>query len=481
MVLFRPLRQPLPKPSLSPRSSISNEERNAELLNRATNGFTEDEFARLNSIGRAGWFRQQLVPTGPDTQELQDALASIDTQQFVGAAYYLDNEADKFAALRDVLRSTMSRSVYSKFQLRERMVDFWHDHFSVTANSTGDTRLGHFAYDKDVIRAHVFGNFKDMLQASARSVSMLNYLNGRENVAGSPNENYSREVMELHTLGVNGGYTEQDVVELARCFTGWTYFNLDEPNVAGDFRFRSERHDDDAKTVLGVQIPAGGGVQDGVQMLTFLAEHDDTIDYVSRKLVRRFISESVPEIAVEQVKSAWIRSNGDLRIITAILFSDGLADLVEPWNEPKVKRPFQYFAGLFRAAGIQTSDALDNMRFRLGTMGQPLFDWPAPDGYPDSSAAWSGSAASRWEFAAAIFRGNVSGIDVSNQELVRMQAGVPITELAQRLNILFTGGFSAPSTVTNLQAWIDSRANFGPNDFRDALTVMASSPDFLMA
>jgi uncharacterized protein (DUF1800 family) len=456
-------------------------ERNVDLLSRATNGVTLSELDRLNQIGRQAWLREQLAPTAQDNLVLQRTLAELRSLRLSISDVYAQYGPDPSEAVRDIKQAAIVRAVHSDWQLRERMVDFWHDHFSVAIQTSGRTRLGHHAYDREVIRANVFGSFETMLQASAKSVSMLEYLNGRENVSGSPNENYAREVMELHTLGVDGPYTEEDIAELARCLTGWSFYPLDDASQAGDFWFRDNRHDDGPKTLLGLQIPAGGGQSDGETVLSFLAQHPQTVDFVSRKLVHRFVSETAPESAVDLVKGAWIRGGGDLRIVTAVLFSDEVANAASPWDHRKVKRPFQFAAGLLRALDLRTDNGYKTVMFRLTGMGQDLFAWPAPNGYPDSSAAWSGDLYGRWEFAAGVARGNVAGIVFPDSQLVEIGGGVPTTALAERLSQVLTAGRAEQADVASLQAWIDGQSNFDARDFRDAITVMASSPDFFNA
>ncbi len=469
---------PLKKGSGGPPTQA---ERNVDLLSRATNGVTLAELARLNQMGRPAWLREQLAPTAQDNVVLRRTLAELGSLRLTIPEVYAEYESNAGEAVRDIKQAAIVRAVHSDWQLRERMVDFWHDHFSVAIQTSGRTRLGHHAYDREVIRANVFGNFETMLQASAKSVSMLEYLNGKENLAGSPNENYAREVMELHTLGVDGPYTENDIVELARCLTGWSFYPLDDTSQPGEFRFRDDRHDDGPKTVVGVQIPAGGGVSDGETVLTFLAEHPTTVDFVSRKLVNRFVSEFAPEAAVDLVKAAWVRGGGDLGIVTAVLFSDEVADAATPWNDRKVKRPFQFAVSLLRALDLRSDNSYRNVMFRLTGMGQDIFGWPAPNGYPDSSAVWSGDLYGRWDYAADVVRGGFAGIVFPDSKLDEIGGGVPTTALAERLAQVLTAGRAEPANVASLQAWIDGQSNFDARDFRDAITVMASSPDFFNA
>ena len=455
-------------------------DRNADFLNRATFGYTLEEHDRLNAMGRAAWVTQQLSPTLQDNLIAMRSFAPTPIVRYSGQAYYEQYASTASLAAREFSQATIIRAVHSTWQLRERMVDFWHDHFSVSLGTSPPTRLGHHEYDRSVIRAHVFGRFEDMLLGTAKSMSMLEYLNGDENTATGPNENYAREVMELHTLGVNGPYSEADVQELARCLTGWTYWNQFDDTNAGQFRFRAERHDVEAKVFLGIQIPAGGGVNDGEIALRELSSHPSTVDFIARKLARRFLSEDAPEAVIDALKDAWNQSGGNLRTVTEVLFSDRLSDLAEPWNHRKVKRPFQFAAGLIRALGGRSDNGYRPLYNRMDDMGQALFGWPAPNGYPDSSAAWSGDLYTRWRFASDFTRDRLDGMRLPDSRLDQLRDGVPISQLAARLDLLLTGGRSAPAGIQEIQDWIDSRGNFNTRDFRDALGMIASGPDFFL-
>ena len=458
----------------------NEEDRNADFLNRATFGYQLEEHDRLNAIGRSAWVAEQLSPTVMDNVVTMRSLAPTPVVRYAGQAYFNEYADNPGGAAREIAQAALVRAIHSKWQLRERMVDFWHDHFSVSLSTSTQTRLGHHEYDRTVIRAHVFGSFEDMLLGSAKSMSMLDYLNGDQNTLTGPNENYAREVMELHTIGVNGPYTETDVQELARCLTGWTYWKQNEDSHAGQFRFRPERHDTDAKVFLGIQIQAGGDVSDGEIALSELGSHPSTVDFISRKLARRFLSEDAPEVVIDALKDAWNQSGGDLSSVTEVLFSDSVADLAEPWNHRKVKRPFQFAAGLVRALGVRSDNAYRPLFNRMDDMGQPLYGWPAPNGYPDSSAAWSGDLYTRWRFASDFTRNLMNGMRLPDSRLVQLRGGVPLTELAERIDLLLTGGRSAPAGVQEVQDWIDGRGNFGTRDFRDAIGMIASGPDFFL-
>ena len=211
---------------------------------------------------------------------------------------------------RDLAEAKVLRAVYSERQLEEVLDDFWFNHFNVFFDKGADRYLV-TAYERDAIRPHVLGKFRDLLEATAKSPAMLFYLDNWQSVgpdAPQPrqarqarrglNENYGRELMELHTLGVNGGYTQKDVTEVARCFTGWTIYR---PQMGGGFFFNARLHDNGEKVVLGVTIPAGGGMADGEKVLDILAHHPSTAHFISRELAQRFVADDPPEALVDRM------------------------------------------------------------------------------------------------------------------------------------------------------------------------------------
>ncbi len=217
----------------------------------------------------------------------------------------------------------MLRAVYSNRQLEEQLDDFWFNHFNVFADKGADRYLV-TEYERDAIRPHVLGKFRDLLEATAKSPAMLFYLDNWQSVgpnAPQPrgqgnkakrglNENYGRELMELHTLGVDGGYTQKDVTEVARCFTGWT---INQPQRGGKFVFNPRLHDNGEKVVLGVTIPAGGGESDGEKVLDILAHHPATAHFISKKLAMRFVADDPPAALVDRMAETFLKTDGDIR------------------------------------------------------------------------------------------------------------------------------------------------------------------------
>jgi uncharacterized protein (DUF1800 family) len=257
-----------------------------------------------------------------------------------------------------------------------------------------------------------------MVKSSAQSPAMLAYLDNQLNTSAGPNENYARELMELHTLGVGGGYTQRDVQEVARCFTGWTY-ETRYLKARGKFRFDETRHDFGEKVVLGQRIPKGGGIEDGLRVIEILAVHPSAAKFVTRKLCRYFAGDDSLPVQKEAEK-VFLASKGDLGAVTqTILFSK---DLLE--GPPIVKRPFDYVVSAIRGLGGQT-DGNAALQWHLAAMGQPLYQWPMPDGYPDATEAWTGSLLARWNFAAALVHGQIRGTSVPVGEILKRSEGTP--------------------------------------------------------
>ena len=263
-----------------------------------------------------------------------------------------------------------------------------------------------------MVRTHALGKFPELLNASAHSPAMLFYLNNDANKSGVPNENYARELMELHTLGVHGGYTQKDVLEVARCFTGWTIEGR-FLRRRGTFVFDAKQHDNGAKTVLGTRIAPGGGEKDARQVLALLAKHPATANFISGKISRYFLGDDAEKWTGKLAK-IYQQTNGDIpAMLRPLLLSDELRD-----SPPILKRPFDFLVSSLRALNADT-DGGRGVQEHLASMGQPLYQWPMPDGYPDRTAAWTGSLLARWNFALALCGGDVDGTSLDLPKLLR--------------------------------------------------------------
>jgi len=386
-------------------------------MNRASFGIRQSDFVRASLTGIDVWIEQQLNPESLDDSVLDAAIAanlkSIAMSGVELMAAYPPADNKDVVVLSELRIATMLRQLYSQRQLKEVMVDFWTNHFSVDHPSSQTLRLSKTLDDR-AIRQNALGKFSDLLNANAKGVAMQFYLDNYVNVKSAPQENYSRELMELHTLGVDGGYTETDVTEVARAFTGWgfTRGNL-------QFYFNPRNHDTNLKTVLGVKLAANRGIEDGENVLKMLAEHASTAKFIATKLVKRFVSDAPPANLVEQVATSFLRSGGEIKVMLRTIFSSvefkASADF-------KVKRPNEFIIGALRVteAAISGTTYGRALNMRLEQLGQLFCAWPAPNGYPDTTGYWINTTAwlSRWNFAFALVEGTLdAGIKLNAMNL----------------------------------------------------------------
>ncbi|MDH3634604.1 MAG: DUF1800 domain-containing protein [Gammaproteobacteria bacterium] len=413
-------------PASPPKIVVPKASPEYTVLKRTSFGPHRDALVSIKNLGITGYLEQQLDHLNIDVSALEAEIAT----QFpltlqTPAELVLNFPANIFDVATQMIAATQYRQMFSERQLFEIMVEFWSDHFNIhLINGLGPT-LKPFD-DQQVIRTHALGNFRDMLHASAKSSAMLFYLDNFFNQAIAPNENYARELMELHTLGVDGGYTETDVKEVARCFTGWTLrFPGDPGGDYGEFVYVDAIHDDQAKLVLGNPIAAGGGQTDAEQVLDILVAHPSTANFIATKLCRRFISDSPPQAAVDTVALAFSSSNGDIKETLRALFATAAflddADL-------KIIRPSEYLAALVRSLAPDTSYPPDQGQFWFfaqNTLGQLPFYWPTPDGYPDLQSYWAstGGLLNRWRLSFLSFAGIIPGVDVITVDYATMLNG----------------------------------------------------------
>jgi uncharacterized protein (DUF1800 family) len=344
------------------------------------------------------------------------------------------------------------RATLSERQLREVMVDFWANHFNVFVGKGADRFLTP-SYIEETIRPNALGRFEDLLIATAKSPAMLFYLDNAQSVApgASPprrqpraprgiNENYARELLELHTLGVDGGYTQQDVIAVARIFTGWS---IDRPQRGAGFAFHEWAHDHGEKQVLGVRIKEGG-MEEGIRLLKLLANQHATMHHVSRKLCVRFVSDDPPDGCVDAAVDAWHRTNGDIRAVLRAIFTS--PDFWAPQAlRAKVKTPLEFVVSAVRAAGAAPDSTL-RLAQVVSRLGQPLYLQPAPTGYPETQAQWvnSGALLGRMNAAVALAAGRLPGASVNLDEVV--QATENYEALVDAVNARVLAGTMSPHT-----------------------------------
>ncbi|CAN5351389.1 DUF1800 domain-containing protein [soil metagenome] len=379
------------------------------LLSRCSYGIRLADWNRALTIDYTGWLQEQLAYTLLDDSAVEFAIANNFPRVAMSAGELLadaraNNSGQKAAP--ELRNATLYRQLASPRQLFETMVEFWGDHFNIATLASPESYYKNVD-DRVVIRANALGKFPEMLHASARSLAMLYYLDNVSNRSTGPNENYARELMELHTLGVDGGYTEHDVSEVARCFTGWTVATVGTEPV---FTFVSSRHDNAAKTVLGTVIPSGGGVADGNAVLDLLAAHPSTAAHLARKLCIRFIGDVPQQSAIDAVAATYTATGGDIAAMMTTLL--GSTEFIASYDR-KIRRPLDYLLATLRCSdAVVSGNFLASIVTRLNSLGQLPFRWPTPDGYHDAMDAWvnAGAMLSRWNWAFAVAENKATGI-----------------------------------------------------------------------
>jgi uncharacterized protein (DUF1800 family) len=299
---------------------------------------------------------------------------------------------------------------------------------------------------------------------------MLVYLDNQANHSGKPNENYARELMELHTLGVHGGYAQQDVMELARCLTGWT---VKEHFWRGQFTFDESAHDPAPKQVLGLAI-APGGQREAEAVIERLALHPATARFIASKLVRRFIADDPPPALVDKAAAAFLRSRGDIpAVLRAILLDGGLEQA-----QPKFKRPLHFITSALRPLGAQ-SDCASPLQERLAQMGQAAFSWPTPDGFPDIARPWQGGLMHRWQFGLALARGELPGTAVDFTALLQDARAATPALILDHLSRLLLGDALPASLARDLVQTFEREPRLEPNELCAVIAAgLLASPAF---
>jgi uncharacterized protein (DUF1800 family) len=391
-------------------------------------------------------------------------------------------------AFAELAQQKVLRAVYSERQLEEVMVDFWFNHFNVFGGK-GPTRMYLTEYERDVIRPHALGRFRDLLQATAQSPAMLFYLDNWQSAAPgdammpSPrargrgrvrppqqrptqgrrrdiNENYARELMELHTLGVDGGYTQKDVQEVARAFTGWT---IRQPRMGGEFRFEPRMHDGGEKVVLGQKIKAGGGMNDGEQVLDLLARHPSTAKFIATKLARRFVADEPPVTLVGRAAARFTETNGDMREVVRAIVTSPEFFAPEAYRA-KVKTPLEFVASAVRASGLNLSNAMPAVQ-ALRELGMPPYMCEPPTGYADRAEAWvnTGALLNRMNFAVAL-----TGVGREGRGRARASGPTPPVAADILIKNILAGDLTAATRSTI------ARAASAPQ----AIALVLGSPEF---
>jgi uncharacterized protein (DUF1800 family) len=458
------------------------------------------------------------------------------------------------------------RAAESNRQLNEVLVDFWANHFNIDASKV---RASIIVDEENVIRPHVLGKFKELLQASANSAAMMLYLDNAQSVSPPParpqrpvtfdqlqrlaarglpqpvqlmkrineraaaenitpeeafakiqampaplarpgqklglNENYARELMELHTLGVDGGYTQKDVTEVARCLTGW---GVKGGRYTGEFEFHPNLHDRGAKTVLGVTIPAGGGMEDGQKVLELLANHPSTMKFISTKLCKRFVADNPPASLIDRCVATWKRTDGDIKEIMATIINSK-EFMSHGAFQSKIKSPFEYVVSAVRASGAsiltrppaplrpalaafqpaafninvfaQNGTGQANPRLlagQIGLLGQPLFNYGFPTGYPEDSAKWvsTGALIGRINFALSLTGGKLNDVDMSASILKTTDISQMTTE--KQVDVIARDLLGEPLSAKTRDTIVRELGQSAVPDPRKIASLILGSPEF---
>jgi uncharacterized protein (DUF1800 family) len=407
------------------------------MLNRFGFGPNSDSIKEFNTLGREAWIKHQLSPSDKLPNHLVARLERLEINH-LGPWDLRDWKED--AIIAQMQQASILRATYSPWQLQERMVDFWTNHFNIFA------KKGLSVYrkpwdERNVIRNHALGKFPDMIMASAKSTAMLLYLDQQNSTAAHPNENYGRELLELHTLGVNGGYTQQDVMEVARCFTGWSE-ERGFLKKKGAFLFINEIHDKNEKTVLGHKIPAGRGVEDGEDVVRIVSLHPSTANHITRKLCEYFFGHNDHPIQ-PKLAETFLNTEGDIKAVM-----NELLQAYPNGTKPVLKRPLDFIVSALRSTDAAT-DAAGPVQSALASMGQPLYLWPMPDGFPIETEAWTSSLLARWNFVTQLTNNRFKGTKIDADRLVSNDKSIRGVSIAFRREESSADLVSLSQTITH--------------------------------
>jgi uncharacterized protein (DUF1800 family) len=445
---------------------------------------------QLRTAQRGTWEERQALFSSLDPGKLRQVAGALPAQALVdfpelrrlGAV----SRQPRQVVMGDLREAKLYRALYSNRQLAEVLADFWFNHFNVFEGKGQQEQATLASYESDAIRPHVLGHFKDLLLATARHPAMLHYLDNWESLAGdfmqvgpfAPgpggvsllsrqahglNENYGREVLELHTLGVNGGYTQDDVIAVARCFTGWT---IRLPNSKPEFAFAAFMHDTGEKTVLGHRIAAGGEESDGLAVIDILAHHPSTARFISTALARRFVADDPPPALVDRMAKTFLKTDGDLRAVMETMLTSREFFSEGAW-QAKMKSPLEVVASAVRAAGGNATDSFTLVQ-KVADLGEPLYDKLEPTGYKDTAETWLSTAnvMARMGFANALAAGQVPGVKVDTARFEGKEAAAIAREVL--------GRDASPQTLAAIERGIEGK----PASARLILGLVIGSPEF---
>jgi len=510
----------------APAPTITGDRRIIHVLSRLTYGARPGDVERVRAMGLSAWIDRQLRPGTIDDAATEEALTELTTlrmpiaealrefprpdaklraqlasgemsRQEMLERYPMEKRPARIAG--ELQAAKVVRAVTSERQLEELMVDFWFNHFNVFANK-GDVRWYVAAYEREAIRPYAMAKFPDLVRATAHHPAMLfyldNWLSARPDfrVPAGPNrgrkaglnENYARELMELHTLGVDGGYTQKDVTEVARAFTGWT---IDRPQTDGHFVFRPAMHDTGEKVVLGQRIPAGGGRDDGERVIDILTRSPATARFIATKLVRRFVSDTPPPALVTRVAGTYTSTDGDIASMLRTIFESPEFSSEDAYRA-KIKKPFEFVASAVRALGGRT-DAQGGLALARASaeIGEPLYQAQPPTGYADRGEVWvnAGALLARMNFALGLASGRYPHVSIELAPLVAGADPAVPSAVLDRLLASIVADQTDPATRAVLTAQLGEPqiTRLSPDDRGPANTDVAKlaalvigSPEF---
>ncbi len=505
------------------------------VLNRLAYGPRPGEAERVAREGVDAWIERQLAPEPLVDPACAAATARYPTQKMSAGELFdafppakkrilfglFSKESRPQRIIEEAAAAKLERAVSCEAQLREVLTDFWFNHFNVDARK-GPLKWGFVPYERDVIRPRVLGKFRELLGAVAHSPAMLAYLDNAQSTVDSRyapadvqeeisrmegqmaergdkrpklglNENYARELLELHSVGVDGGYSQKDVTELARVLTGWSFARTGKKG-RGDyvFQFRPRMHDPGEKKVLGRTFgpayfgsPPGHGEKEGEAALDLLARHPATARFIALKLCRRFVSDDPPEALVARAAARFGASDGDLRAVLVELFSSSEFRSEEAFRA-KVKTPFEYAASLLRATHAELRDPVQAAR-GLWRLGQPPYLCEPPTGWPDRAEAWvsAGALLERLRVAQGLVRGGPKFPAAADAAVIAPEGGEPRTALGSLVSVLL-GGEASERTLKALEKHLEdpelkrARLDDKPRapDGRLLAVLVLGSPEF---
>ena len=466
-------------------------------LNRLTFGARPGDVQKVRAVGLDKWIDLQLHPDRIDDTDLQkflDRYSIINQDQNDLLREYTIAQRDRRLAKREagdtssrpggddvaaqqrialgrrqvvaqLQSSRVARAVASNRQLEEVMTDFWLNHFNIYAQK-GPPEVYYLAeYERDVIRPRSLGKFRDLLESVAKSPAMLFYLDNARSMGdstrprlaganrmrqrfnkarnGGLNENYGRELLELHTLGVDGGYTQQDVINVARALTGWT---IRPPAAGGGFIFRPEMHDAGEKIVLGHKLKANRGIEDGEDVLDIVARHPSTAKYIATKLARRFISDNPPQAVIDDAAAVFLKTDGDIRAVVRSIITSNEFYAQQAFRS-KVKSPFEVVVSAMRAMNAEP-DSTPRTAVAIAYLGEPIYGHQAPNGYPETGDAWmnTGAILNRINFGIAAAANRLPGARVHSIPGIDSLGSAPRQKQVDAAVALLLGGSVSPDT-----------------------------------